>query len=42
MKKIHYGWVIVGVGVLVKMTGLGVRPVCLSHAPSQYERISRF
>jgi MFS family permease len=23
MKKIHYGWVIVGVGVLVKMTGLG-------------------
>src|SRR4030042_4861323 len=24
MKKIHYGWVIVGVGVLVKMTGLGV------------------
>jgi hypothetical protein len=23
MKAIHYGWVIVGVGVLVKMTGLG-------------------
>ena len=23
MKRIHYGWVIVGVGVLVKMTGLG-------------------
>jgi len=23
MKKIHYGWVIVGVGVLVKMAGLG-------------------
>ncbi len=23
MKPIHYGWVIVGVGVLVKMTGLG-------------------
>ena len=23
MRKIHYGWVIVGVGVLVKMTGLG-------------------
>src|SRR4030043_1617217 len=23
MKKIHYGWVIVGVGVLVKMSGLG-------------------
>ncbi len=23
MKKIHYGWMIVGVGVLVKMTGLG-------------------
>jgi MFS family permease len=23
MKTIHYGWVIVGVGVLVKMTGLG-------------------
>jgi MFS family permease len=23
MKRIHYGWVIVGIGVLVKMTGLG-------------------
>ena len=23
MKKIHYGWIIIGVGVLVKMTGLG-------------------
>jgi MFS family permease len=23
MRKIHYGWVVVGVGVLVKMTGLG-------------------
>ncbi|MGZ3536981.1 MAG: MFS transporter [Thermodesulfobacteriota bacterium] len=23
MKRIHYGWVIVGVGVLIKMTGLG-------------------
>ncbi len=23
MKRVHYGWVIVGVGVLVKMTGLG-------------------
>src|SRR4030043_2429322 len=23
MKAIHYGWIIIGVGVLVKMTGLG-------------------
>ena len=23
MKRVHYGWVIVGVGVLVKMAGLG-------------------